>query len=98
MFFKWIKQNLWIKAFFGTSANAVKTQFWITITMYVLAAIMKKRLNLKAPLSKILLIFAFDLSNELLCRKHFMKTMREKWKSILINPCHCLTFNATLLG
>jgi hypothetical protein len=57
LFFKWIKQNLRIKAFFGTSANAVKTQIWISITMYVLAAIMKKRLNLKAPLSKILLIF-----------------------------------------
>lgn len=57
LFFKWIKQNLRLKAFFGTSANAVKTQIWISITMYVLAAIMKKRLNLKAPLSKILLIF-----------------------------------------
>ena len=57
LFFKWIKQNLRIKAFFGTSANAVKTQIWISITIYVLAAIMKKRLNLKAPLSKILLIF-----------------------------------------
>ena len=57
LFFKWIKQNLRIKAFFGTSANAVKTQIWITITMYVLAAIMKKRLKLESPLSKILLIF-----------------------------------------
>jgi transposase len=57
LFFKWIKQNLRIKAFFGTSANAVKTQIWIAITMYVLAAIMKKRMKLEAPLSKILLIF-----------------------------------------
>jgi len=57
LFFKWIKQNLRIKAFFGTSANAVKTQIWIAITMYVLAAIMKKQMNLEAPLSKILLIF-----------------------------------------
>lgn len=57
LFFKWIKQNLRIKVFFGTSANAVKTQIWIAITMYVLAAIMKKRMNLEAPLSKILLIF-----------------------------------------
>ena len=57
LFFKWIKQNLRIKAFFGTSANAVKAQIWISITLYVLAALMKKRMNLKAPLSKILLIF-----------------------------------------
>ena len=57
LFFKWIKQNLRIKAFYGTSENAVKTQIWIAITMYVLAAIIKKRMNLEAPLSKILLIF-----------------------------------------
>ena len=57
LFFKWINQNLRIKAFYGTSENAVKTQIWIAITMYVLAAIVKKRMNLEAPLSKILLIF-----------------------------------------
>ena len=57
LFFKWVKQNLRIKAFFGNSENAVKTQIWIAITMYVLAAIMKKRMNLEAPLSKILLVF-----------------------------------------
>jgi IS4 transposase len=54
LFFKWVKQNLRIKAFFGTSANAVKSQIWISIAMYVLAAIIKKRMNLEAPLSKIL--------------------------------------------
>jgi transposase len=57
LFFKWVKQNLRIKAFFGNSENAVKTQIWIAITMYVLAAIMKKQMNLEAPLSKIMLIF-----------------------------------------
>ena len=46
MFFKWIKQHLRIKAFFGTSENAVKTQIWIAISVYVLVAIVKKRLNL----------------------------------------------------
>ncbi len=46
LFFKWIKQHLRIKAFFGTSANAVKTQIWIAISVYVLVAIIKKRLNL----------------------------------------------------
>ncbi len=47
LFFKWIKQHLRIKAFFGTSENAVKTRIWIAITVYVLVAIMKKRLKLR---------------------------------------------------
>jgi len=46
LFFKWIKQHLRIKAFFGTSENAVKTQIWIVISVYVLVAILKKRLHL----------------------------------------------------
>ena len=50
LFFRWIKQNLRIKTFYGTSENAVKTQIWIAITIYVLAAIVKKRLALEIPL------------------------------------------------
>lgn len=52
LFFKWIKQHLKIKSFFGTSANAVKSQIWIAISVYVyvLVAIIKKRLNVKADL------------------------------------------------
>jgi IS4 transposase len=46
LFFKWIKQHLRIKVFFGTSENAVKTQIWIAVSVYVLVAIVKKRLNL----------------------------------------------------
>ena len=46
LFFKWIKQNLRIKAFFGTSDNAVKTQLWIAVCMYLLVAIVKKELKL----------------------------------------------------
>ena len=46
LFFKWIKQHLRIKAFYGTTDNAVKTQVWIAICVYVLVAIVKKRLNL----------------------------------------------------
>jgi IS4 transposase len=45
LFFKWIKQHLRIKAFYGTSENAVKTQIWIAISVYVLVAIIKKQLN-----------------------------------------------------
>ena len=58
LFFKWIKQHLRIKAFYGTSQNAVKTPIWIAISVYVLAAILKKRLNLKISLYTILQILS----------------------------------------
>lgn len=54
LFFKWIKQHLRIKAFYGTTPNALKTQIWIAISVYVLVAIVKKQLNLNASLYKIL--------------------------------------------
>lgn len=58
MFFKWIKQHLRIKSFFGTSENAVKTQIWIAVSVYVLVAIIKKRLKLDASLYTILQILS----------------------------------------
>ena len=58
LFFKWIKQHLRIKAFYGTSKNAVKTQIWIAISIYVLVAIIKKRLNLNISLYTILQILS----------------------------------------
>ncbi len=61
LFFRWIKQHLRIKAFFGTSQNAVKTQVWIAISIYVLIAIIKKRLNLKPELYTILQIFSVTM-------------------------------------
>jgi len=61
LFFKWIKQHLRIKAFFGTSENAVKTQVWIAIAVYVLVAILKKRLKSEASLYTILQILSLTL-------------------------------------
>ena len=61
LFFKWIKQHLRIKAFFGTSENAVKTQIWIAVSVYVLVAIVKKRLALPASLYEILQILSLTL-------------------------------------
>ena len=61
LFFKWIKQHLRIKSFFGTSENAVKSQIWIAISVYVLVAIIKKRLNLKTDLYTILQILSLTL-------------------------------------
>lgn len=61
LFFKWIKQHLRIKAFYGTSFNAVNTQIWIALSVYVLVAIIKKRLHLDAPLYNILQILSVSL-------------------------------------
>lgn len=61
LFFKWIKQHLRIKSFFGTSENAVKTQIWIAVSVYVLVAIVKKRLNVQASLYEILQILSLTL-------------------------------------
>ena len=58
LFFKWIKQHLRIKRFYGTSENAVKTQVWIAVSVYVLVVIMKKRLNLQESLYTILQILS----------------------------------------
>jgi hypothetical protein len=61
LFFKWIKQHLRIKVFFGTSENAVKTQIWIAVSVYVLVAIVKKRLNLSASLYQMLQILSLTM-------------------------------------
>ncbi len=61
LFFKWIKQHLRIKRFFGTSENAVKTQIWIAVSVYVLVAIVKKRLGLDASLYTLLQTFSLTL-------------------------------------
>jgi hypothetical protein len=61
LFFKWIKQHLRIKTFFGTSFNAVKTQIWVAISIYLLVAIMKKRLNLPGSLHTILQILEVNI-------------------------------------
>ena len=64
-FFKWIKQILRIKRFYGTSENAVKSQIWIAIAVYALVAIIKKELGLKAPLHTLLQILSVSLFEKL---------------------------------
>ena len=61
LFFKWIKQHLRIKAFYGTSENAVKTQIWIALSVYVLVAIVRKRLDLDVSLYKLLQVLSLTL-------------------------------------
>jgi len=76
LFFKWIKQNLRIKSFYGTTPNAVKTQIWIAVSVYVLVAIIKKRLNLDTSLYTILQILSITLFervplNQVLTNTHY---------------------------
>jgi len=73
LFFKWIKQHLRIKAFFGTSENAVKTQVWIAISVYVLVAIIKKELKLKQSLYTILQILSVSIFD----KTHILQALME---------------------
>ena len=91
LFFKWIKQHLRIKAFYGTTENAVKTQIWIAITVYLLVAIVKKRLKIEASLYTILQILSLTLFektslNQLLTNTEYNDTMPE-------NPNQLILFN-----
>jgi IS4 transposase len=61
LFFKWIKQHLRINAFYGTSENAVKTQIWIAVSVYLLVAIVKKRLDLSGSLYTLLQVISVTL-------------------------------------
>ena len=71
LFFKWIKQHLRIKKFYGTSENAVKSQIWIAVSVYVLVAIVKKRLNLDASLYTLLQIFSLTLFEKMPIQQAF---------------------------
>ncbi len=73
LFFKWIKQHLRIKSFYGTSENAVKTQIWIAISVYLLVAIIKKRLNLKMSLYTFLQILSVTSFE----KTHILQVLRE---------------------
>ncbi len=71
LFFKWIKQHLRIKKFYGNSENAVKSQIWIAVSVYVLVAIVKKRLKLEASLYTLLQIFSLTLFEKMPIQKAF---------------------------
>ncbi len=81
LFFKWIKQHLRIKAFYGTSFNAVKTQIWIAISIYLLVAIIKKRLNLPGSLHTILQILEVNIFE----KKPIYQTVSDALKHNLVD-------------
>ena len=78
LFFKWIKQHLRIKAFFGTSENAVRSQIWIAVSAYVLVAIVKKRLHLSASLYEILQILSLTMFEKIPLDQLLAQTMTEE--------------------
>jgi hypothetical protein len=84
LFFKWIKQHLKIKKFYGTSENAVKTQIWIAISVYVLIAIIKKRLNVKRTLYTFLQVLSVSIFE-----KTKLSRLLDEKENININSNNC---------
>jgi hypothetical protein len=85
LFFKWIKQHLRIKAFFGTSENAVKSQIWIAVSAYVLVAIVKKRMQLPASLYEILQILSLTMFEKIPLDQLLAQTIRNQVQPIFDN-------------
>jgi hypothetical protein len=90
LFFKWVKQNLRIKHFFGTSDNAVKTQVWIAICVYVLVAIVRKELRLELSLSQILQVLSVNVFEQVPLAELVAKTASQNETS---NSHNQLVFN-----
>jgi hypothetical protein len=90
LFFKWIKQHLRIKVFFGTSENAVKSQIWTAVSAYVLVAIVKKRLHLTASLYEILQILSLTMSEKIPLDQLLAQTMSNEIQPVSDN--HLILF------
>jgi len=86
LFFKWIKQHLKIKSFFGTTDNAVKTQIWIAISVYVLVAIIKKELKIERSLNEILQILSISLFEKVPIEQLLTKTESQNEKKLNCKP------------
>jgi hypothetical protein len=91
IFFKWIKQYLRIKTFFGNTENAVKTQIWIAISVYVLVAIVKKELKIELSLGEILQILSIVLFEKVPMTQVLTKTVSQNGNGLLHNQL--LLFN-----
>ena len=85
LFFKWIKQHLRIKVFYGTTENAVKTQIWIAVSVYVLVAIIRKRLNLSASLYEILQILSLTMFERIPLDQLLNKIITEEFHAVSTN-------------
>ncbi len=97
LFFRWIKQHLRIKAFYGTSENAVKTQVWVAIATYVLVAIMKKQLGLDLSLTQFSKFSSVTIFEKTPILQGFSTSISNNRKTILASNCNCSTYNWTVL-
>jgi len=84
LFFKWIKQHLKIKSFWGQSENAVKTQVWIAVSIYVLVAIAKKKFMLKQSLYEILQVLSISIFEKMPINQLFQQTQKQYFKELLV--------------
>jgi hypothetical protein len=91
LFFRWIKQHLRIKSFFGTSPNAVKTQIWIAVSIYLLVAVVRKRLSLRASLYQILQILSVTLFEKVPILQALEASSSEN--NLIENPNQLILFN-----
>lgn len=85
LFFKWIKQHLRIKHFYGTSENAVKSQIWIAVSVYVLVAIIKKRLNLDSSLYTLLQILSVTVFEKMPMQQAFQGSLYKNKETVISN-------------
>lgn len=98
LFFKWIKQHLRIKVFYGTSMNAVKTQIWVAITVYVLVAIIKRKLKVDASLYTILQIFSVTAFEQIPI-EHILKDYISREVDDSENKQYCsMNYNRTVVS
>ncbi len=105
LFFKWIKQHLRIKQFYGTSENAVKAQIWVAVSVYVLVAIIKKRLNLDASLYTLLQILSVTVFEKTPLNKALFDThytceddMPSNQLNLFNRPFHSEVQHSTMVG
>ena len=96
LFFKWIKQHLRIKAFYGTSENAVKTKIWSALSVYVLVAIVKKRLAPDVSLYKLLQILSITLFEKMPISTALFDVASKLMLSKTLTSCHYSTYDRTL--
>ncbi len=92
LFFKWIKQHLRIKKFYGTSENAVKSQIWVAVSVYVLVAIIRKRLDLDASLYTLLQVLSVTLFEKMPLNQHLFQLDHTSDQSMISNLLNLLYF------
>ena len=92
LFFKWIKQHLRIKKFYGNSENAVKSQIWIAVSVYVLVAIVKKRLNLEASLYSLLQILSVTVFEKMPLQQAFPGSDYKSFDGVQRNQMNLFDF------